>query len=225
MKYNPSIAECQYDDLIKNTIPFYDEILEQIADVIVHLGLNSFKLLDIGCGTGNLIKLIDKKFTGCQITLCDASVEMLALSKNKLSLSKKNSFKYVNKSAEKLEYNNQFDIITSVHLNHFFKDQSVLLKKIYNALKPGGLLLSVQNTAPNGEHGMEITLSRWMGFLVKNGRNLEEAKNHIGRYGTDYFPLTVNRQKEVLCEAGFKEPELFWHSYIQTGIYAVKNDV
>lgn len=134
------------------------------------------------------------------------------------------SFNYINKSAENLDCNNQFDIITSVHLNHFFKDQSVLLKRLYNALKPDGTLLSVQNTAPASERVLEIALNRWMRFLMKNGRTYEEARKHIGRYGTDYFPLTLNRQKEVLCEAGFKEAELFWHSYIQTGIYVVKSD-
>lgn len=224
MEYTPSIIPSNYDDTIKITIPFYSEILDQITDIIRQLDFGTFNLLDIGCGTGSFAKLLDNSFLGNYITLCDNSADMLSAANEKLSGSKNNTITLINEHADSLTYNNEFDVITSIHMNHFFRENELLklIKKLYIALKPGGVLISVQNTAPDSDKGRSIAMGRWKRYLLDNGRTKEQTDAHQERYGINYFPLTLSRQYSMLHDAGFVTTEQFWSSYLQTGIYAIK---
>ncbi|MDE6798419.1 MAG: leucine-rich repeat domain-containing protein, partial [Ruminococcus sp.] len=42
------------------------------------------------------------------------------------------------------------------------------------------------------------------------------------RYGTEYFALYVSEHLDLLRKTGFETAEIFWHSYMQSGFYAVK---
>ncbi len=46
----------EYDRQIKNTLPFYEDMIQQIVDIVSVLDLRSPKWLDVGCGTGKMAR-------------------------------------------------------------------------------------------------------------------------------------------------------------------------
>jgi tRNA (cmo5U34)-methyltransferase len=48
------------------------------------------------------------------------------------------------------------------------------------------------------------------------------VRSHSARYNTEYFPITIKEHLELLDKTGFAACELFWHSYMQSGFYAIK---
>lgn len=94
------------------------------------------KIFDTGCGTGRLCELL--KISGHHVTGCDASNEALRLCRTRgiegVFFADLNDIELESES---------FDVITSIDVLYHegISDDEAVLKKFYNALKPGGLLI------------------------------------------------------------------------------------
>jgi len=219
----PTFNAEEYDNKIRQTIPYYEEIYIQAADLINAFRKTHIKWLDIGCGTGKMVEAAGKHCSVDKFVLCDISKEMLEKAEMKLKNSEVKA-EFLNCSVQDLSYENEFDIITSIQVNHYFdrNNRMIALKNCYNALKEKGVYIVFENVAPFSKVGKEVGLKRWQDFQVLNGKNLEESKEHISRYGVDYYPITITEHLELLKTCGFMEIEVFWLSYMQIGLYAVK---
>lgn len=123
-----------------------------------------------------------------------------------------------------LLYQEMFDIVTAVQVNHYFKkeERMAAIKKYYNALKDDGIYIFFENFAPDSEEGTRLYLKRWKEFQIANGKTKEEADLHIKRYGQNYFPITISESIRLLKACGFRMVEILWASYMQVGILARK---
>ena len=108
------------------------------ADVVARLkGVSYKKLLDVGCGTGHLIDLLQRNHPATFFGL-DLSPKMLHVAKNKLG----NTVQLQEGSADTLPYtNNFFDVITCVQSFHHYPDPAKSMQEVYRVLKPGGLYI------------------------------------------------------------------------------------
>ena len=72
------------------------------------------------------------------------------------------------------------------------------------------------------EIGIEIGKRNWKSFQLSKGRDQETVENHIKRFDTMFFPITVEEHLSLLREMGFNAVELLWYSCMQAGFYCVK---
>lgn len=57
MKQNSTpFTVTEYDKQIKRTLPFYEEMIQQVVDIVKVLDLKPLKWLDVGCGTGKMAR-------------------------------------------------------------------------------------------------------------------------------------------------------------------------
>jgi trans-aconitate methyltransferase len=89
------------------------------------------RILDLGCGTGHLTKLIQQE--GADVLGIDSSSMMVDKAVEKFP---DVDFQVAN--AEKLAFENEFDAVFSNAVLHWVKDQRALLDGVYKALKTGG---------------------------------------------------------------------------------------
>lgn len=95
-------------------------------------------LLDIGCGTGELLKMIHDKEPSANLYGLDLSADMLAIADQKLpkginlDLGESSSLKY---------QQDKFDIIVSTNSLHCWADKKLSLRNITKVLKPGGKII------------------------------------------------------------------------------------
>ena len=195
-----AFAVNQYDENVRKVIPHYDEIYEQIFSVITtYCGDKPLAVLDTGCGTEKMLADAKKKLAnqGCE---------------------------YHCIGSEKLELSNRFDIVTAIQSHHYFDraTRETAVKNCFNALKPGGIFICFENTAPFTERGKDLLLKRIEAFGLAAGRTPDEVRSHSARYNTEYFPITIKEHLELLDKTGFAACELFRHSYMQSGFYAIK---
>ena len=99
---------------------------------------NNSKILDAGCGTGNLLKILSVKNKDLDLYGIDISKEMLKIARTKLN----NNVKLTLTSIEKNDFkDNFFDYIFSTEALHHFNDQDIAIKVCYNKLKKQGRLI------------------------------------------------------------------------------------
>lgn len=91
-------------------------------------------VLDLGCGTGHMLKLIREKTEG-KVVGVDPSEGMIKKAKEKLS-NQNISFRIC--SAEQLDYQNEFEVIYSNSALQWFSSPAQALKACYRSLKNNG---------------------------------------------------------------------------------------
>ncbi|MDD1778455.1 MAG: methyltransferase domain-containing protein [Candidatus Helarchaeota archaeon] len=100
-------------------------------------------LVDLGCGSGNLIVQIAKKLPSLNLIGLDISSEILEFAKKRAmekKIAEKIEFKLGN--AEKMPFeDNSIDFLVSTLSLHHWENPSVILKEIYRVLKENGVFL------------------------------------------------------------------------------------
>ena len=153
--------------------------------------------------------------------LCDPSEKMLSDTKKKLI---NDPCEFICIGSEDLTFENRFDVVTAIQSHHYFDKaaREHAVKNCFNALKNGGIFIYFENTAPFSTPGKEILLNRLESYELEAGRNPQDIKAHSARYGKEFFPITIKDHLELLEKTGFAFFELFRHTYMQSGFYAIK---
>ena len=217
----------EFDAKVRQTIPFYDTIHSQVIRLVKVAKPDVGCWVDTGCGTGHLVQQTLPVFPATRFILADPSGAMLELSRARLSAAAGRITFTPPAGTGDLEKHlapASADVITAIQCHHYLREPERLaaLKSCHALLKPGGLLVVCENTAPRTKEGVRIGLKGWQTFLVTHGRSEQEADKHLQRYGTEFFPLTMEQHINVLEQAGFQSVECFWHSQMQSAFYAIK---
>ena len=99
----------------------------------------NLKILDAGCGTGNLLKILEDKNANLKLYGVDISKEMLKIARKKLK-----NVKIKLEAAEKLSFKkNYFDYVFSIDAFHHYYNHDLVMKNFYRVLKKDGYLIVV----------------------------------------------------------------------------------
>jgi len=211
----------EYNNKIQKTIPYYEDMYKQIADIVTTCEYKNIVWLDVGCGTGKMAEIAMQNTDVKRMVLCDISAKMLDVAgKNYTS----DRLEFRQQNILDMCYNKQFDVVTAVQVNHYFRlpQRKQAVKNCFSALKDNGIFITFENFAPNSKNGTQLFINRWYCWQIRQGKGREECKQHIERYNKDYFPITINEHLQLIRECGFKSAEIFWLSYMQVGILAIK---
>ncbi|MFH0917372.1 MAG: class I SAM-dependent methyltransferase [bacterium] len=98
------------------------------------------RVLDVGCGTGALLRLAAQRFPKAELVGVDASEEMIRTADTSNPLPER--LRFVQGQAEELPFaEGQFDLILSTISFHHWADQAKGLSEVTRALTPGGSFL------------------------------------------------------------------------------------
>lgn len=220
-EYTPAFSYEKYDEKIAATLPYYEEFYKQISDVLHCYFKRKISWLDIGCGTGKMAETAFREFDIERFVFCDISQDMINIAKSRFE---NTNSEFIISPIQNIKFSEEFDVITSIMVNHYLKDSERLLSisNSFNALKKNGIFVSFENFAPFTQAGEKLFLERWKNFQITNGKSPEEAENHIKRYKKDYFPYTIPQIIDLLKSTGFQQTEILWLSNMQVGILGIK---
>jgi ubiquinone/menaquinone biosynthesis C-methylase UbiE len=117
--------------------PVHDAVVERLR---AHAAR---RVLDVGCGTGQLSTRIKSVFPHARVVGCDFSAGMLSR-----AATRARAVGWVRADAARLPFADAtFDTVVSTEAFHWFPDQEGALAEFYRVLAPGGrLLLALVNT-------------------------------------------------------------------------------
>ncbi len=98
-------------------------------------------VLDVGCGFGGTISLINNHHSDMQLTGLNIDIRQIDRAKRAIAPSLRNIIDFTQADACHLPFEkNQFDRILAVECIHHFSSRELFFEKAFNILKPGGIL-------------------------------------------------------------------------------------
>jgi len=213
----------EYDSQIGNTIPYYDLFHKETINLIESMDIKPNVWLDTGCGTGTFVEKALQEFSDTSFILTDPSTEMLNMTNKKLK-GYMGRIEFLEPMPSQEISISGMDVITAIQSHHYLSknERYKATKACYDSLNENGIYVTFENIRPFTEKGTEIGKEYWKRFQISKGKSVEEAENHIKRFGVEYFPITIEEHLSLLRNCGFNVVEMFWYSYMQAGFYCIK---
>lgn len=153
------------------------------------------KVLEIGAGTGSTALLLAKGVA--EIIATDLSDKMLDVGREKAWDQGINNITFECRAADNLP-KGPFDVVLAHNLLHLVEDLPGVLNAAYDALRPGGLLISKTFVKPTKGLHFEYRMMRIaLPILQKFGK-----APFVGMYSVKEFDAEIERAGFQIIEAG-----------------------
>lgn len=202
-----------YDDLINKTLIDYDEMITALINAIPDTKTNP-RVLDLGCGTGNITKKVLERFPEAHVTCLDLSDKMIEQAKEKLA--DYDNIEYVNGDFTIIDIIDKYDaIISSLALHHIAtdEDKKEMYKHIYEALENDGVFYNADVIKANSPYNKKLNDKMNEKYMQKNGLTTDEMNDHKQKKEDNDIPITLIKHLKLLEEVGFEEIDVIWKHY------------
>jgi SAM-dependent methyltransferase len=138
-----------------------NRVIATLAEQITHDWPKGYRLLEVGCGTGNVLRALEKTCADGIVVGMDLFAEGLAFAR------KRTSCALVQGNLEQPGFGVPFDLVGIFDVIEHLPDDVKIFRLLHAMLKPGGVLLLTVPAYP----------SLWSYF--------DESSHHCRRYGPD----------------------------------------
>lgn len=204
----------QFDSIIKDLIPFYDEMVTAVLNAIPFKHSAEIEVLDLGCGTGTVARSVKNAFPKANITCLDISENMLKIAGNKLSDAPETT--YINSDFYHFNFHQQYDaVVSSLALHHLVtaEDKLDFYRKIYSGLKDVGIFVNADVVLASADIHQNRYMEQWKSFMCRNVTKDEVENKWIPKYFEEDRPASLADHFDMLKEAGFNIVDVVWKYY------------
>ena len=217
-EFNHRVADV-FDDMLRRSIPFYDDVHSVIADVLDYRFPHNGRLYDLGCSTGNTLffigRYLQKKSHNGLLIGIDSAKPMVEKARQKL-IGQVPSEYLTLLCDDVLEA--PIDKADFVILNYTLqfipvRERSRLLQKIYRGLNTGGVLFLSEKLHSQDKEISDLLTMLYYDFKKRNGYSELEISQKREALEKVLTPLTLREQLDLLQEAGFSRSEIVFRRY------------
>ncbi len=160
--------------------PYIGRVHDAMLDSLSARVESPCRILDVGCGTGRLLRRLGERWPGSELTGVDPDAGMVSVAERQGSAA---SFHIASAESMPIDSNSIDLAVSSISLHHW-SDPLHGLCEIGRVLCPGGLLCLA-----------DITLPQWLARIVRSGaRSPAAIQALIGQAG-----LELQEQRVVLA--------------------------
>ena len=169
------------------------------------------RVLDIGCGTGELARLVARHYGSSRVVAADFTRAMLDNAVGStVGRSERGRIDFARATALKLPFaDGAFDLVTNAFVARNLADLSVAFREVRRVLRPGGVFLTLEITEPVSPtmnrffHAFFDNVVPWLGgavgsagpyrYLPRSLRSLPDRAAVLGLLAANGFPRTAAR--------------------------------
>ena len=208
----------QYDLQRRMVIPCFNDFYQTTIDLIPFSSSDSFRVLDLGAGTGLLTASIISVFPNVTATLMDLSEKMLEKAQERFSSNKKVNFLVWDYSHS--PFPEEYQVIASaMSIHHLSNDEKKLLyQRVFDALKCDGIFINADLVKGETDKTEQIYHDMWMNWIHEAGLSKHELSEIIERMQYDK-PSSLSDQLQWLKEIGFQDVDCYY-KYFNFAVYS-----
>lgn len=200
-----------FDDMISRSVPFYDECLDLICDVLNLYLKKDAKVIDLGCSTAKLLISLAQKRDDLSLIGVDNSNAMLKIAQNKI-----NAF----------GLNNRISLFEDDILNYDFSANCAILnytlqfirpikraefvKKIYDNLQNNSVLIFSEKLIYDDAVLNKNMIEIYLAYKEKQGYSKYEIAQKREALENVLIPYSEKENKTLMENAGFKNIEVLF---------------
>jgi ubiquinone/menaquinone biosynthesis C-methylase UbiE len=212
--YFGSLVE-SYDSLIRRAVPVYREMTSRLVDA---LPARARRVLELGCGTGNLSVALAARFPDAAITFVDAAPEMIEVTRRRIDrLAPRVAARatFVTARFEDLELlhaaRGDVDLAVSCISLHHVVDKQALYRGLAGAIAPGGALRFADQIRGATDATHEANWNAWLAFCRAPGNCTEaEIASLVAHAEAHDHYVPLEEHFTMLRAAGFTHPDCIW---------------
>lgn len=204
----------EFDSIIQRIIPFYEQMLDALADTLTFGPEQEIRVLDLGCGTGSVGERVAKRFPRARITSLDFSDQMLDMAKRKLGES--SSREYVCQDLQDFQDIDSFDaIVSSLALHHLETDddKEKFYKVIHQALRENGVFVNADVILGSSDAVQNVYMEHWREFMLRSVPAWEIEEVWLPKYREEDRPVSLMKHVDWLRNSGFETVDVVWKYY------------
>ncbi len=166
--------------------------------------------LDIGSGTGALIRLIKESLPDLESSVCDYSDKFMKIPGQKVDI--------VDLNDGNLPYDdNSFDLVTFTEVAEHLENHRIVLREIYRVLKPEGLLVMTTPNILNLKSRIRFFFYGFWNFFGPIPVGHDSPESTMGHI----TPLSYFYLGHTLLETGYKKLHCGFDKYNARSIIAL----
>ena len=221
--FNEEVAEV-FDDMLERSIPFYGEVQNIILDLVDKRLPENGRLYDLGCSTGNTLlgaaQLLEKRSRQVELIGVDNSLPLVRKCRQKLAehrccIIHRDIFDILPNRSDftLLNYTLQFLPLSR---------RPQLLKRIYQGLRPGGMIFISEKLHSKEEKMDELLTGLYEDFKKRNGYSDSEVARKRKALEKVLVPVTPQEHLNALKEAGFAQSCMLFRWYNFASFLGIK---
>ena len=205
-----------YDETTSYLLFDYNQMLTNIIEAIEFKSSDVFSILDVGCGTGNLLSLLRKRFPNAVIYGLDFSTDMLEIAQSKHI----ERINYVNADLFNIKESTLpfFDVIISSYVFHNFhiidehKDAMAVLNQM---LSVDGMLIIGDLIDPGNAFNRKKKNKKLIAQMQSHNIPERDILKWLCTLELEDSPLTVQNNIDILSAVGYEDihAHVFNNSY------------
>ena len=147
------------------------------------------RILDVGCATGEFLGYLRRSIPGAWLVGVDYAEDLLTVARQMLP---DVEFRFASALELPDEYNESFDVVTSIGCISIFDEQEVALywKNLVGACKPGGTVVVL---GPLNEHGVDVMT-----------RHRKRMPGREPKWETGWNIHSIDTVREVVSDLGYE---------------------
>ena len=222
-RFDESVVEV-FDDMVKRSVPGYDSMIQMVGLVARMYGKDNTNYYDLGSSTGAITLAIslNNNHKNNKFIAIDNSPDMVK--KCQKNLSKKiDNLEVICEDINEITIQNASIVVLNLTLQFVdVSKRSALLKKIYDGLNPGGVLIISEKIHFDDNENQEQITQLHLDFKRANGYSELEIANK--RQAIENVLITENKKTHIdrLKQCGFKETSCYFQCLNFASFLSVK---
>ena len=215
-----------FDDMIRRSVPGYATVIAMTKIFAEHYAQNDSNCYDLGCSLGAstlaMLKGIDKP--GCRIIAVDNSEAMVKKCSEVVALDNSNiPVEVIQADIQDVMIENASVVVMNFTLQFLSPDKrDAMIQKIYNGLRPGGVLLLSEKISFKDKHKEVFETEMHQEFKKLMGYSDLEVAQKRKALENVLLPETLDTHRARLKKAGFAKNYLWFQCFNFTSLAAFK---